>query len=119
MPSLIIGLAADAAGSTWWQASPANSGISYVFTGATLDEQATAVQQLAAAMQQGNQALANGIPEIFNVPNNAGAVQQTIDSLFGATDGIVYNGVPAYTAVGDEVLTECLDEAGIALALAL
>src|SRR5688500_6131497 len=48
-----------------WVADVANTNVQYAFVGADAQAQVGAVQQLAAAMQQGEAALVNGIDEIF------------------------------------------------------
>jgi hypothetical protein len=101
-----------------WRAAPANSGVSYTFQ-YEAGGQEVAVQQLAAAMREGPEALTNGVPEIFQVPEGveAGTVVQT---LFGTTDQLMWGAQTIiYGTVGDEMLIDDLEAAGEALALAI
>jgi hypothetical protein len=100
-----------------WQASPANSGVSYAFVQAD-GTQDIAVQQLAVAMQQGTGALVNGVPEIFVLPDGVQA-EQVVQTLFGTTDVLTYVSRIIYGVVGEDMLLDEIAQAGLALAAAL
>jgi hypothetical protein len=112
MPTLLIHIADDN-----WVAEPANSGIQYTFS--TIEgDQEVAVQQLAAAMQQGEEALVNGVSEIFEIPQGVDA-EQVVQTLFNTTDTLTYIDRIIYGVVGEEMLLDDIVQAGEALALAL
>jgi hypothetical protein len=100
-----------------WKAAPANSGVEYVFQ--TIEgSQEPAVQQLAAAMKEGAEAVINGADEIFVVP--PGTTSETVvETLFSTTDTLTYEARIIWGTVGEDFLIDDLAEAGEALALAL
>lgn len=113
MPTLLI--YRNAAGS--WEAAPANSGVEYTFQ-AIDGSQEVAVQQLAAAMQEGEEAVVAGAREIFDIP--AGVSEEgVVQTLFGTTDTMTYIDRIIWGTVGDDMLIDDLEAAGEALALAL
>lgn len=115
MPALLIHIVDNS-----WVAAVANTNVQYTFVGTSQSFQETAVQQLAAAMQEGQEALVNGLPEIFQLPEGAQS-EAVVNTVFGTTDQIVLGERVVYAAVGDDVLVDAgvLEEAGEALALAL
>ena len=112
MPSLLISRINGI-----WQASPANSGVSFVFQ--TVEgSQETAVQQLAAAMQEGPGATVAGTPEIFEIPEGY-TPDEVVSTLFDATDILTFGERIIYGTVGEEFLIDDLEAAGEALMAAL
>jgi len=114
MPALIINIIQHD-GQRAWMASPANSEIFYFFRGAYIGDQAESIQLLSVCMQQGMEALLNGIPDVFDFPEGlraADAVQQ----LFQTTDQILYINRVIYGAVGEDMLIDDLELVGRALA---
>lgn len=113
MPTLLIHRTAGGD----WVAAPANSGIQYSFQ--TIEgTQEVAVQQLAAAMQEGQQALIAGANEIFVLPPGVGE-EQAVQILFNTTDTLTYVDAIIYGTVGEEMLLDDIEAAGEALAAAL
>lgn len=112
MPSLLI-----ARVNGIWQASPANSGVSFVFQ-AIDGSQETAVQQLAAAMQDGAGATIEGAPEIFEIPEGY-TPDEVVSALFDSTDILTFGERIIYGTVGEEFLIDDLEMAGEALMAAL
>lgn len=102
-----------------WISTVANVGVTYRFVGETLEEQQIAVQQLAAAMQQGEAALLNGAEEIFEFDSTQIGAQEVIGDLFVTTDQMMFEDAIIYGTVGEEMLIDDLEMAGEALARAL
>src|SRR5256885_7782313 len=108
MPSLLIHEIADGD----WVAAPANSGVQFTFQ--TIEgSQDLAIQQLAAAMQQGEEALVQGISEIFVMPPGVGE-EELVQMLFNTTDTLTYIDAIIWGTVGDDMLLDDIVEAGLA-----
>lgn len=100
-----------------WKAAPANSGVEFVFK-TELGTQETAIQQLAAAMQEGGEAVINGAEEIFVIPEGFEPAD-VVATLFNTTDTLTYVSRIIYGTVGEEFLIDDLEMAGQALMLAI
>ena len=106
MSNLLLNLAAGQ-----WVAKIANTDITYPFAGGRDSE--VAVRQFCAAMDEGAEAVLAGICEVFVVPQNISEAK-VFEQTLGATDGVVLNGRPIYTAV-DSVLADDLEAVGRAI----
>lgn len=108
MPTLLINVVNGS-----WTVQVANTGVSYTFSGATLDAQAVSVQGFAETMAEGN-ADVGFFLEAWDVPE-----EQLAQQLFGTTDMITYVGDIIYGSVGEEFIIDDLEVAGEALLAAL
>lgn len=109
MPTLLIHKVAGS-----WVAAPTGHG-QYTFE--TIDgSQEPAIQQLAAAMEHGQDAVIDGIDEIFNLPTNSNK-NQIVQNIFNTTDTLTYIDKIVYGTV-NEMLLDDIQQAGKALRMA-
>ena len=112
MPALLIRVVNGS-----WEATVANTAVTYPFKGATLSEQGQAVRLLGTTMRQGESDLVTGLDDIFVL---APGVDESavVRSVFGASDGIFYIDRIIFSDA-DAMLIDVLDDAGEALLAAL
>lgn len=110
MPTLLIHKVTGS-----WVAAPTGH-TQYTFK--TIDgSQEPAIQQLAAAMQQGQAAVKNGIDEIFNLPTNSNK-DQIVQNIFNTTDTLTYVNKIIYGTVAPDMLLDDIELAGETLRMA-
>ncbi|HEY1542810.1 MAG TPA: hypothetical protein VGG01_10400 [Xanthobacteraceae bacterium] len=90
---------------------------SWDFQGVDLKEQEASVEYLADSMREGLQSVIDNIYEIVGVQGNVSA-RQTVQAIFGDTDGIQLNGNMVFNDA-DNMLLNVLEDAGEALFAAL
>ncbi|WP_143273370.1 hypothetical protein [Azospirillum palustre] len=107
MPSLLIKIENGN-----WVARPSGvQNVVYTFVGDGRSNQEAAVRQLVTAMEDGQDAVMAGLPETLQIPANVN-LDTVVTQLFKNCDILVYDDIPAFTAIGDDTLWSEIQQVG-------